>query len=179
MPRTRSHHMHCSIARTLDVLGGVWGALVLRDVGFGVRRFDEMHRDLGVASNVLSSRLAHLREQGVVKRVRYPGRPRRYEDVATERGKELLLVLLAMLAFGDRFLGARGGPPVRLRHEGCGRIAWPRIVCDACEGVLVFDEVTVLAGPGAKTAPGTMVLPSRLPPGAPARGGRTPRGPGS
>lgn len=146
MRRTRSNSTHGSLAHAMDVLGDAWGALVLRDVGFGVRRFDAIQRDLGIASNVLSARLAHLRACGVVERVRYQERPRRYEYVATERGKELLLVLLAMMAFGDRFLAPRGSrPPARLRHSVCGRGMRPAIVCDACDRALRFDDVVVPA----------------------------------
>lgn len=153
MRRTRSNSTHGPIARAMDVLGDTWGALVLGDVGFGVRRFDAIQRDLGIASNVLSARLAHLRDCGVVERVRYQERPRRYEYVATELGKELLLVLLAMVAFGDRSLPPPGGPAVRLRHATCGQDTRPAIVCDACERALHFDDVVALAGLGAKDAP--------------------------
>jgi len=36
----------CSIARTLEVIGDRWTLLILRDAFRGVRRFDELQRDL-------------------------------------------------------------------------------------------------------------------------------------
>ena len=52
--------MHCSIARSLELVGERWTILVLRDVFLGRRRFDQMQRSLGVARNVLAARLDRL-----------------------------------------------------------------------------------------------------------------------
>jgi hypothetical protein len=53
MQRTAFGDMHCSIARTLDVAGEPWTPLVLRDLFVGVRRFDDLQRNLGVSRKVL------------------------------------------------------------------------------------------------------------------------------
>ena len=56
MQRTDFRAMPCSIARTLAVVGEPWTPLILRDVLFGLTRFDELQRDLGVATNILTER---------------------------------------------------------------------------------------------------------------------------
>jgi DNA-binding HxlR family transcriptional regulator len=160
----RVQHAHCSIARTLALLGDTWLPLILRDVLLGVRRFDEMERDLGIASNMLSNRLTLLRDRGLIRREPYQTRPTRYLYLPTEKGVELFDVLLTMMAFGDRHLCEDEGPPMVVRHLACGLITHPRTVCQHCGNVLTLHNTTALAGPGAKPTPGTRVLATTLPP---------------
>src|SRR3954469_22976209 len=58
----------CSIARTVDVAGEWWTLLILRDLFAGMSAYDELQRDLGIASNVLAARLQSLRGNGLVER---------------------------------------------------------------------------------------------------------------
>ena len=67
---------NCSIARTLELVGERWTVLVLRDVFLGLRRFDAIQRNLGVARNVLAARLDRLVAEGVLEKVPYQERPR-------------------------------------------------------------------------------------------------------
>src|ERR1700759_818373 len=106
---------NCSIAKPLAFLGERWTVLILRDLFLGRRRFDEFQSSLGVATNVLSSRLATLTEEGIVERRRYSEHPERFEYVLTEKGKDLQPVLLALLAWGDRYT-AEQGPPRETGH---------------------------------------------------------------
>ncbi len=66
----------CSIASALEVVGERWSLLIVRNVFLGLRRFDEMQANLGIARNVLQARLGELVEQGVLERRRYQERPR-------------------------------------------------------------------------------------------------------
>ena len=95
---------NCSIARALEVIGERWTLLILRDAFLGVRRFDDFQRSLGVARNVLNTRLQRLVDAGLVERRLYQERPERFEYRLTERGSDLYLVMLAMLRFGDDWL---------------------------------------------------------------------------
>jgi DNA-binding HxlR family transcriptional regulator len=61
----------CPIARSLEVLGDPWVLLVLRRAFSGVRRFDQLRTELGIADNVLSNRLAKLVDAGLLRRVAY------------------------------------------------------------------------------------------------------------
>ncbi len=65
MQRSDFGEMSCSMARALDVLGEWWTPLILRDLLVGFRHFDEIQRDLGISTNVLSDRLRHLDEHEV------------------------------------------------------------------------------------------------------------------
>jgi DNA-binding HxlR family transcriptional regulator len=65
----------CSIARTVDVVGEWWTLLILRDLFAGMSAYDELQRDLGIASNVLAARLQKLRDAGLVERSADPETP--------------------------------------------------------------------------------------------------------
>ena len=92
MQRTNFSAMACSIARTLDVIGEPWSPLILRDVFAGIRRFDQIQADLGISRKVLTERLNHLVEHGVIERRPYDARPR-YEYHLTPKGTELVDLL--------------------------------------------------------------------------------------
>lgn len=161
MDRDRFAAMHCSIARTAGIVGDPWTLLLLRDLFLGVNRYEELRRDLGIATNMLAERLDRLVADGLAERRRYAQRPPRDEYLLTERGKDLFTVALTVMAWGDRHEAAEG-PPMRLRHDACGRSAVPRVTCDHCGGELRLDNVTVLPGPGGRDAPGTTVVAERL-----------------
>lgn len=149
MQRTDFGAMNCSIARTLDVAGEPWTPLVIRDLMVGIRRFEELQRDLGISRKVLSQRLQHLLAHGVVERRAYAERPPRHEYVLTEKGRELADVLTALTAWGDRWTAGEAGPPVLLRHLGCGEITHAELRCACCGELLRSDELEFLPGPGA------------------------------
>ena len=117
MQRTDFSQMTCSIARSLAVAGEPWSPLVLRDVWVGINRFDDLQRDLGVARKVLTERLKHLVEAGMLDRLAYSERPARYEYALTEKGFGFVDVLMAMAAWGDRWTAGDAGPPVLRRHR--------------------------------------------------------------
>lgn len=140
-PRSLSE-MECSIARTLDVVGERWSLLILRDAFYGVSRFDDFQRDLGVARNILTDRLAKLVDSGVLERVQYEQRPPRFEYKLTRKGRELLPVLLTMMHWGDRWSGEES-PPVTLTHTRCGHDTHPVVSCAHCGEVLRRSELRV------------------------------------
>jgi len=63
--------MNCSVARTLEIVGEWWTMLIIREAFFGIRRFDDMQRRLGIARNVLAARLQMLVENGILERRLY------------------------------------------------------------------------------------------------------------
>ncbi|GGN08724.1 HxlR family transcriptional regulator [Terrabacter tumescens] len=148
MQRTQFGDMSCSIARTLDVIGEPWSPLVLRDVWVGMTRFEQIQSDLGISRKVLTERLHHLVEQGVLERRPYDARPR-YEYHLTEKGTELVEMLMVMVKWGDRWLAGPAGPPVLYRHRACGEIAEVDPRCSSCGEPMHADDVDLLPGPGA------------------------------
>ncbi|MBO0867864.1 MAG: helix-turn-helix transcriptional regulator, partial [Micromonosporaceae bacterium] len=97
MQRTDFQAMPCSIARTLAVVGEAWTPLILRDIAFGLTKFDEIQRDLGVATNVLTDRLNTLVRHEMVTREPYESRPVRYRYRLAEAGVDFLPVLLSLM----------------------------------------------------------------------------------
>jgi DNA-binding HxlR family transcriptional regulator len=150
LPRTYDGE-NCSIARALERLGERWTLLVLREAFTGARRFDEFAERLGLARNVLATRLALLVDEGVLARRRYQERPERFEYRLTEKGRDLFGVLVALMHWGDRWY-APDGPPRLLRHRGCGGAVSARLICERCGAELTARDVRLEPGPGARAA---------------------------
>jgi DNA-binding HxlR family transcriptional regulator len=164
MKRTDFAGIACSIARSAAVIGDPWSLLVVRDIALGLNRFDELQRDLGVATNTLSDRLERLVTGGVLVRERYSRRPDRYEYTLTEKGRELVPILLALTAWGDRWEADEAGPPLTIRHHTCGEMTTAEVTCRICGGPVNLERVDFHAGPGGRTDRGTALLSARLNP---------------
>lgn len=149
----RDYNLDCSIARTLELIGERWTLLVIRDVFMGNRRFDEMQESLGVARNVLSSRLGRLVDEGILERRPYRQRPERHEYFLTEKGLDLWPVLIAMIGYGDKHFSGSLGPPVEIRHRGCDGRVNDRRICERCGAELqVRDAYAVPTRESAQVA---------------------------
>ncbi len=155
---------NCTLGRAMDILGEKWTILVLREVFLGIRRFEDLRVRTGIPRQQLTNRLAKLVDQGLLRRHPYqePGRRGRYEYRLTEKGFDLGPVLAAILAWGDRYLGDPGGPPVRFEHRGCGASVHVEQRCERGHQVKPRDALPT-AGPGARL---------RFPPPVPASGDR-------
>jgi DNA-binding HxlR family transcriptional regulator len=142
----------CPIARPLSFLGERWTLLVLREMFLGRRRFDEIQAELGVASNVLSARLATLVDEGVVERRRYSERPERFEYRPTDKGRDLLPVMLELIRWSDTHMPVKGGPLRESIHLDCGHAFHAVETCSHCGGEVNAGNVRTRVGPGAKPA---------------------------
>jgi len=131
---------NCSVARTLEIVGERWSLLIIRDVFRGLRRFDQLQESLGIATNVLSSRLDRLVQTGILERVPYQEKPVRHEYRLTERGLELRTPLIALMHWGDRYL-APDGPPVVTEHATCGAPIVAELVCSGCGKPVTLGEL--------------------------------------
>ncbi len=138
----------CSVARALEVVGERWTLLILRDAFQGVRRFDDFQRSLGVARNVLNTRLQRLVDAGLLEKHRYQERPARHEYRLTTMGRDLWPSLLALMQWGDRYLAGDDGPPVVVRHRGCGGAIDDRRVCTACGADVKLRDCEAVPGAG-------------------------------
>jgi DNA-binding HxlR family transcriptional regulator len=135
-------NLNCSVARALEAIGERWTILILRDAFLGVRRFDDFQKDLGIARNVLQTRLEHLVDDGIMERSPYQDRPVRYEYRLTQKGLDLWPIIVAMLGWGDTY-AAPDGPPLRITHRGdCGGAVTDRGICSVCGAVLNAREVS-------------------------------------
>jgi len=153
-----------SISAALDIVGDRWTILILRDAFRGIRRFDELRRDLDIPRAVLADRLRRLVDHGVLVKRPYQDRPARYEYRLTRMGIELSPILVALMQWGDRWL-SEGGPPVELVHEPCGTEVRLGLHCWTCGEDFPPTEIASRPGPGAAAAE-----PKERPGGAPDPG---------
>jgi DNA-binding HxlR family transcriptional regulator len=142
--------MACSIAGALEAIGDRWAVLILRDLMFGLSKYEDLRRSTGVTHATLSDRLRHLEDNELVERRRYQSNPQRYEYILTCKGRDSALITQALLQVGDKWAvtGDRG-PPVRFIDRKSGRGLKLALV-DAETGAPVKPEnVTPREGPGA------------------------------
>ena len=139
---------NCSVARSLELIGERWSLLILRDAIFaGATRFGDFQRSLGLASNILTTRLDRFVETGLMERRAAPESS--YEEyVLTDKGRDLKSTLIALSHWGDRWV-APDGPPRLLEHSACGGLHEQPTVCTRC-GTVPQDEIAAQPGPGAE-----------------------------
>ncbi|NSX05503.1 winged helix-turn-helix transcriptional regulator [Cupriavidus gilardii] len=140
---------HCSVARTVSVIGDRWTLLVLRDCFLGVRRFHEFQQRLTISRPMLADRLSKLVEAGVLKRVAYQEAPVRYEYRLTAKGMDLHPIIMAIVHWGDVHMAGKAGRPLLHRHTACGHLFDPVVVCSECAAEVHAKDVVVEKGPGA------------------------------
>ena len=145
MRRKSFQKMHCPIARTLERVGEWWSILILRDALHGYTRFEEFRESLGVAPNILTTRLAALVEAGMLEKRQYSAHPPRFEYVPTQRGRDFRPVLLSLMAFGNKHFAPEGAM-VEVVNTKTGKVA----------DIGAFDRVTGLpiAAPDYVMVPG-------------------------
>ena len=134
----------CSIARTLEVVGERWSLLILREAFWGTHRFDDFQERLGIARNVLTTRLAHLCDSGLLERQQYSERPPRYEYHLTDAGRALGPVLIALIKWGDAYQPSPDGPPIRILHAGCGGEVDHLLHCGRCGTHVEYAELELV-----------------------------------
>jgi DNA-binding HxlR family transcriptional regulator len=134
-----------SVARTLTAIGDRWTMLMIYELFRGPRRFEDFSRELGMAPNILADRLRYLTGAALIIGKPYQ-RPLRLMYRLTPVGKDLFEVILALVAWGSRWL--RPAPRDRPRHS-CGGAADLAYRCSHCGATVRPFEVTVETSSGA------------------------------
>ena len=135
--------VQCSIEATLRTVGDRWTLLILRDIFRGIKRFENIQKDLGIARNLLSKRLQHLVDNKVVERFLYQEKPNRYEYRLTSKGRALSPSLIALMQWGDEWWSLEE-PPVMLIHENCGSPLTHSVQCENCNRDVKPGEIRSL-----------------------------------
>jgi DNA-binding HxlR family transcriptional regulator len=137
----------CAIERALSLIGDRWSLLILREAHSGVTRFVEMQAHLGIAANMLSSRLDKLVEGGVLERADYrqPGQRSRPEYRLTSSGRDLCVVLGALQQWGEVHTPPPGGPKVQRSERVSGKPVGVAFVNEA--GMALHNDAVRLDGP--------------------------------
>jgi len=145
MRRKRFAAMACPIARTLDIVGEWWTLLIVRDALVGARRFDDFRKS-GIADNILSARLDLLVREGILERRTYQAHPPRCEYLLTEKGHDLLPVIVGLGMWGLKWTQGPGRAP-RFLHTRCENEVSPTFNCPTCGEVMQPGEIRVARRP--------------------------------
>jgi DNA-binding HxlR family transcriptional regulator len=109
----KDHRSACAMNMVVEIFGDQWSLLVIRDIIFADRRhFRELltQSNEGIASNILADRLQGLVKQGIIVKAQDASHKQKAIYSLTERGIELLPLLIEMAAWGNKYL-----PPARLK----------------------------------------------------------------
>ncbi|MGH3252483.1 MAG: winged helix-turn-helix transcriptional regulator [Trebonia sp.] len=132
----------CPIGRAADVLGDRWTLLILRNATVGATRFEEFKSDLGIADNILSTRLSRLVDAGLMTKVPYRDNGRsRHEYRLTSSGADVLPLLHALGAWGQRHTEpGQPSDPMQIIHLACGHTTTDERTCDHCGQPIERDQ---------------------------------------
>lgn len=99
--RTDLRNANCGIARSLGVIGDWWSLLIVRDAFHGLERFGEFQKNLGLAKNILSTRLKKLTEDGIFTIEPDPASTLSHRYVLTPKGERLATIVVALWQWGE------------------------------------------------------------------------------
>ncbi len=108
MKRVSFAAMECPIARAADELGDGWTLLILREAYKGARTFGDFADTLPIAPTTLTRKLATLVDRGFFTTRVYQEHPRRERYEPTPKADDLLPVVVALGAWGNRWLAPDG-----------------------------------------------------------------------
>jgi DNA-binding HxlR family transcriptional regulator len=148
MQPKKKPNRECPTARTLESVGEWWSILILRDACQGCTRFDEFQRSLGIAPNILARRLKHLTERGLFERRLYHKRPKWYEYVLTQKGRDFFPVVVAMFAWGNKYLSPDGESLLMADRASSLKVE-PIVVAADTLAPITLDNVVLIPGPKA------------------------------
>ena len=134
----------CPVERGLNLISDRWSMLILRDIDRDMTRYDQLRTSLGIAPNILASRLAALTGTGLLEKRQYSQRPPRFEYVLTQSGRDFLPILVAIGAWGQKYRG--GGALSHLVDAETG-VAVEPVVIDAVSGAPIGTRPLTLIMP--------------------------------
>ncbi|MCS4286076.1 DNA-binding HxlR family transcriptional regulator [Pseudomonas sp. BIGb0278] len=111
----------CPVARALLVLGDRWALMILRDAFDGLRRFSELQKSLGLAKNILSSRLKLLVETGLLTLQPASDGSAYKEYALTDKGRAVFPIVIGLRQWGEQFLFEAGETRSQLLDSAHGQ----------------------------------------------------------
>lgn len=111
-PEPRARLTECSLPKALEAVGERWSFLILRGAFNGLAHFEEFQCALGIARNILSNRLSRLVAHGILAREPDRADRRKIAYRLTDKGRDLLPVLIALRQWGERWISGVPGNPV-------------------------------------------------------------------
>lgn len=142
--------MVCSVAEVMAAIGDRWGMLIMRDLLLGLGRYEDLRHSTGITNTTLSDRLKMLEENGLIERRLYQSRPTRYEYRPTAKGRDIGLVMQAMVQIGDRWSSTDvKRPPLKFVDKQTGRSVKLISVDSETANPVAAQNIGVQAGIGA------------------------------
>jgi DNA-binding HxlR family transcriptional regulator len=138
-----------SVGHILDIIGEGWSILIIREAFLGTRRFEEFQGRLGIARNILTTRLKKLCANRILDRVPVKEGAKRHEYVLTRKGKDMMPLLVALTQWGDKWVFGENNEPVVFLDRERGLPISPVQVYSARGEVLRPRDIMISAGPGA------------------------------
>ena len=146
MKHTSFKDMNCSLAQSLEIVGERWSLLIIRDTAFGIRRFDDIQKSLGIARNILTQRLSKLTNEGVLVKAR--GKAGRMEYQLTDKGWDLQPLLLSLFQWGEKYQPHPKGERMCFVDRTSGNPIQPMAVRSSDGRLLKSADVWAKRGPG-------------------------------
>lgn len=138
-----------SVAHVLDVIGEGWSILIIREAFLGTRRFEEFQGRLGIARNILTARLKKLCAHEILDRVPVKAGAKRHEYILTDKGKDMMPLLVALTQWGDKWVFGETRQPIIFLDREQGKAIANVEVFSADGEVLRPRDIMIKAGPGA------------------------------
>lgn len=138
-----------SVAHVLEVIGEGWSILIIREAFLGTHRFEEFQKRLGIARNILTARLKKLCANEVLDRVPIKAGAKRHEYVLTDKGREMMPLLLALSQWGDKWVFGEANQPLIFLDREQGKPIANVQVFSASGQVLQPRDIMIEPGPGA------------------------------
>lgn len=118
MSKTRFSTHECPLARSLDQIGDWWTLLVIREVMYGLHRFNDIRDSLGIARGVLSARLKQLLANGILEKQTDEEDARVVCYRLTQKGRDLMLVLMAIIQWSNAHIVSQDVLQIRNGKNG-------------------------------------------------------------
>ena len=101
--RTSLKEAACPIARSMEAIGDCWSMLIIRNAMMGQRRFSEFQKDLGLAKNILATRLRMLVADGILATEPAADGSAYQDYVLTAKGRAVFPIMVALRQWGEDF----------------------------------------------------------------------------
>ncbi|GHO97942.1 hypothetical protein KSF_079900 [Reticulibacter mediterranei] len=148
MKHTQHRRSDCPINFALETFGDTWSLLIIRDiVYFGKQTYGEfLASEEGIATNILANRLARLEQQGILTKLPHPTDVRKERYVLTEKGLDLIPVLVEIANWSAEHDPQTGAPP-----------AWIALMKAEREKMIQLIRETVRNGGAVFAGPNSLI----------------------
>jgi len=126
----------------IDIVADHWTPLVLAAAFMGIRRYDDIRNELGIATNILAHRLKLLVETGVLVQAQNRGGGKRLEYRLSDKGRALIVPALTLHLWSLQWLPAADGPSMEIMHNCSSRPLRLRMQCSHCHATLAPQDVS-------------------------------------